>query len=111
MLHAFLINILQKNAQRPTQCCCKILCKNNCATVWRVRRSNPNGGEIFRTRPVQPVGPNQPRIKWLPCLFPGVKRPMLGVDHQPPSRTEVEERVDLYFYYHLGFHSLFWDEI
>jgi len=30
--------------------------------------------------------------------FPGVKRPRRGVDHPPPSRVEVKERVELYLY-------------
>jgi hypothetical protein len=30
--------------------------------------------------------------------FPGVKRPGRGVDHPPPSRAEVKERVELYLY-------------
>jgi hypothetical protein len=30
--------------------------------------------------------------------FPGVKRPGRGVDHPPPSSTEVKERVELYLY-------------
>jgi hypothetical protein len=30
--------------------------------------------------------------------FPWVKRPGRGVDHQPPSRAEVKERVELYLY-------------
>ena len=29
--------------------------------------------------------------------FPGVKWPGSGVDHPPPSKTEVKERVELYF--------------
>ena len=28
--------------------------------------------------------------------FPGVKRPMRGVEHPPPSSSEVEGRVELY---------------
>ena len=28
--------------------------------------------------------------------FPGVKRPVRGVDHPPRSSAEVEERVELY---------------
>jgi hypothetical protein len=28
----------------------------------------------------------------------GVKRPERGVNHQPPSNAEVEERVELYLY-------------
>jgi hypothetical protein len=31
-------------------------------------------------------------------LLPGVKRPGRGVDHPPPSSTEVKERVQLYLY-------------
>jgi len=30
--------------------------------------------------------------------FPGVKRPGRGIDHPPPSRAEVEGRVELYIY-------------
>jgi hypothetical protein len=31
-------------------------------------------------------------------LFTGVKRLECGVDHPPPMRAEVKERVELYFY-------------
>ena len=31
-----------------------------------------------------------------------VKRPVPGLDHSSPSRTEVEERVELYIYYPVG---------
>jgi len=34
--------------------------------------------------------------------FPGVKRPGRGVDHPPPSSTEVKERVELYLYSRFG---------
>ena len=30
--------------------------------------------------------------------FPGIKRPGRGVNHPPPSSTEVKERVELYFF-------------
>jgi hypothetical protein len=30
--------------------------------------------------------------------FPGVKRPGRGINHPPPSSTEVKERVELYLY-------------
>ena len=30
--------------------------------------------------------------------FPVIKRPGRGVDHPPPSSTEVKERVELYLY-------------
>ena len=32
------------------------------------------------------------------CLFLGLKRPGHGVNHPPPSRAEVKEREELYFY-------------
>jgi len=34
--------------------------------------------------------------------FPGVKRLGRGVDHPPPSRAEVRERVELYLYFTSG---------
>jgi hypothetical protein len=36
--------------------------------------------------------------KWVPGLFPGVKRPGRGVDHPPLSSARVKERVELYLY-------------
>ena len=35
-------------------------------------------------------------------LFPGVRRPGRGVDHQPQSNAEVKERVELYLYSRSG---------
>ena len=56
------------------------------------------GGRDFPhlSRPV--LGPTQPPIKWVPGLSRGVKRQGRGVDHPLPSRSEVKERVELYFY-------------
>jgi len=31
--------------------------------------------------------------------FPGVKRPVRGLDNPPPSSAEVKERIKLYIYY------------
>jgi len=30
--------------------------------------------------------------------FPGIKQPGCGIDHPPPSRAEVKERVEVYIY-------------
>ena len=62
---------------------------------WTVRGLNPDGGEIFRTRPDRPWGP--PVSYTLGTgSFPGVQRPERGVDHLPPSNAETEGRVGLY---------------
>ena len=34
--------------------------------------------------------------------FPGVKSPGRGVDHPPPSRVKVKERIELYIYSPFG---------
>jgi hypothetical protein len=44
------------------------------------------------------LGPTQTPIKWVPCLFPGVKRPGLGVDHPPSSSAKVKEKVQQFLY-------------
>jgi hypothetical protein len=64
------------------------------ASLWagRSRDVIPVGGEIFRTRPDRSWGP--PSLLY--GSFPGLKRPGRGVDHLPPSSTEVEVREELY---------------
>ena len=61
---------------------------------WTFQESNPGGGEIFRIHPDRPWGP--PSLLYR--SFPGVKRPGHGIDHPPPSSTEVEGRVELFLY-------------
>jgi hypothetical protein len=41
----------------------------------------------------------------------GVKWSGCGINHPPPSSTEVKERVDLYFHSPSGFYGLFWSEL
>ena len=59
------------------------------ATAWRVRGSNPGGGEIFNT------------ISYTirTGLFPGVRRTECSFDHPPTSKAEVKERVELVYPY------------
>jgi hypothetical protein len=58
--------------------------------------------EIFRIRPDRPWEP--PCLLYNGCRvsFPEVKWPERGVNHTPPSSTEEEARVELYFYYLSG---------
>jgi hypothetical protein len=62
---------------------------------WTVWRSNPGGGEIFRTRPAG-RGAHPASYTMGTGSFPVVKRPDRGVDLTPPSNAEVEGRVELY---------------
>ena len=48
------------------------------------------------------LGPTQPPIQWVAGLFRGVKRPGRGVNLPLPSSADVEERVELYFYFPSG---------
>jgi len=74
---------------------------------WTVRGSNPSGGVRFFT-PVQTgPGTHPASFPMGTGSFPGVKQPGHGIDHPPPSRAEVKERVELYFYSLLGLHGLF----
>jgi hypothetical protein len=66
--------------------------------AWMVRGTNPDGGEIFRTRPDQPWGPPSLLRNGYRVSFPGVKRPWRGIDHPPPYSTVVKERVEIYLY-------------
>ena len=69
---------------------------------WTVRGSNSDGGKILRTQPDLPWGPPS-RIYNGYRIIPGragggggVRRPVLGVNLQPPSSADVKERGELY---------------
>ena len=59
-----------------------------------VRGSNPGGAKNFRTHPEEPWGSPQPPRQ----LVSGVKRQGRDVNHPPPFRGEVKERVEQYLY-------------
>jgi len=42
--------------------------------------------------------------------FPRVKMPGRGVNHSPPSKAEVKEKVKLYFYPPPSLHGSLWGE-
>ena len=68
------------------------------ATDWTIRRSNPGGGEIFRTRPDRLWRPPRLINNGYRVSFPEVKRPGRGVDYLLRFRAEAKERVELYLY-------------
>jgi len=55
------------------------------------------GGDEFST-PVHSGCGAHPAFYTSIGSFPGVKRPGRGVNHPPPSRAEVKERVELNLY-------------
>jgi hypothetical protein len=63
-----------------------------------VQGSNPDGGARF-SAPVQ-NGPGAHPASYTMATrsFLGVKHPGRGVDHPPPSSSDVKERVELYLY-------------
>ena len=68
------------------------------ATGWTVQRSNPGGGDIFRTRLNRSWCPPNLLHNGYRVSFLGVKRPGRGANHPPLSSAEVKEIVDLYLY-------------
>ena len=65
------------------------------ATGWTDRRSNPGAGEISRTCQDRSWGPHNLLQDENLVSFPGVKRPVRGVNQPPQSSAEVKERVEL----------------
>jgi len=56
----------------------------------------PWGREFpYQSRPV--LGPTQPTVQSISCLFPGVQRQNRGIVHPLPSSVEVKEWVELYY--------------
>ena len=63
----------------------------------KFRESNPGGG-VFPHPSGPALVPTQPFYTMGTGWLPGVKRLGRGVDRPPPSRVEVNERVQLYLY-------------
>jgi hypothetical protein len=74
------------------------------ATYCTVRGSNPGEGEIARTRAGLLWGPLSLLYSGYHVITGGggVKLPGRGVNHPPPSRSEVKEGVELYICSHCG---------
>ena len=80
------------------------------STGWTVWRSNPGGGEIFRTRPDRSWGPPSLLHNVYRLSYPGVQRLGRGFDHPTPPTVDVKERVQLDLYSPLHLRRLFQGE-
>ena len=80
------------------------------ATRWMVQGLNPGGGEVFRTRPEGPAS-HSDCYKWVPGLFPEVKRPGRGVDRPPHLAPRLKKEWSYKSTPPVGLHDLFQSEI
>ena len=76
------------------------------ATGWTTGGSNSCRGEIFCARRDPPWGPPSLLCNGYRVSFTGVKQPVRGFDHPPPSSAEGKERVGLYLCVYLGLQGL-----
>ena len=74
------------------------LIKEKVTTYWMVQGLNPSGDKIFCTHPDWAWGPPSLLYNKYQVFFPQVKHPEHGINHPPPSRTEVKESVQLHLY-------------
>jgi hypothetical protein len=72
-----------------------------------IRGSNPEGGEVFHTRPQRPWDKPSLYTKGT-VYFPSLQRPAPGVAHPHPSMVEFKERVALHIYSALGDVTVLW---
>jgi len=65
---------------------------------WTIWGSNPSGDKIFHTHPDWPWA--QPSLLYYAYIISllGVKWLGCGIDHPPPMRAKVKDRVELYLY-------------
>ena len=80
------------------------------ATGWTVCGSNPNSGEIFRTRLEWPWSSPSLLYTVYRVSFPGVKQPRSGAKLPPASCAEVKEE-SCTFTFSLGLHGLLQGEL
>ena len=77
------------------------------ATGWRVRGSNPGGGEIFCTCSDRPWGPASLLYNGYRVFPRGKERPGRDADPSSPSSAVGQENVQLYFYSPYGPYGLY----
>jgi hypothetical protein len=75
------------------------------ATVWTARRSNPGGGEIFRTRPDRPWDPRSLLYNGY-RVFPGGKAAGRGADHPPHLVPRLKKEQSYTSTPHLGLRGI-----
>jgi hypothetical protein len=61
------------------------------ATGWTVRGSNPGGGARFFAHVQTGPEAHPASCTMRTGSFPGLKRPVRGAEHPPPSSAEVKE--------------------
>ena len=81
---------MQDNQQKETS--------TNEVQSTRDYKKNRVGSEILCTRPDRSWGQPSLLYNGHRISFPGVKRSGRGLNHQPPSSGEVEERLELHIY-------------
>jgi len=74
------------------------LIKEKFTTDWMVQGLNPNVDKIFCIHPDQAWGPHSLPYNKHQVFFPQIQHPGHGINHPPPSSTEVKERVQLHLY-------------
>jgi hypothetical protein len=105
LVHNFVVLICRERERLSVALLCLVFVPNITSVVGAATRYELDGpgiesrwGRDFPHPSIPALGPSQPPIKWVPDLFPGVKRPGRGVSHPPPSSTEVKGRVELYLF-------------
>jgi len=74
--------VLQALRHVPTKVLIFLLMRITCYIIWK--------------NPAQ--SPTQPKIKWVPGLYPEESSKGSGADHPPASSAEVNGRVELYLF-------------